>query len=206
MVNWKALARVLAIGLALAFGLGRALPDLQNSPASRVAELEAAWPNWLPGTEQCPADLMPGHQSAPLDFSIERCSQAFDRCLNGCRSGSANDCYSAALVTQKVKDGALTQALFQRSCALGVVSGCTNRAAHSDMKEDGNACAIRTYELACDQDDPWACSMIGLHLIRGTGVARDPARARRLLSKSCRYGPDDQACQVGRALLKEIEN
>src|SRR5689334_6722329 len=103
MVSRKTLALVLAVGLSLTFGLGRALPDLKNSPASRVAELEAAWPNWLPGTEQCPADVMPGHQSNPHEFSVERCSQAFDRCLNSCRSGSAGDCYSAALVAQKVK-------------------------------------------------------------------------------------------------------
>ena len=68
----------------------------------------------------------------------------------------------------------------------------------------GAACAIQTYEKACDRDDPWACTMIGLHLIRGLGVAKDLKRAAQALSKSCRYGETDQACEYAIKLMKEI--
>src|SRR3954469_6852492 len=155
MSGWTKLALVSLVGVALAFGLGWALPDLESRPEKRVPEIEASWPDWLPKAEPCPADLMPPPTADPRKFSLYRCSKAYDQCRKSCRSGTAGDCYAAALVTQRVKDGPLAQALFQRSCVLGVASGCTNRAADSERHE-GNACAIRTYELACDRDDPWA--------------------------------------------------
>ncbi|CCE01865.1 sel1 repeat family protein [Bradyrhizobium sp. STM 3809] len=207
MLTSKLLAFVLSIGLSLPLALGQSLPNSETGPEQRVPALEAAWPDWLPKpAHQCPADLMPRHRADALDFSIARCSRAFDGCVGSCRSGAAGDCYGAAIVAQRVANGQLAQALFLQACTLGVTSGCTNRAAELDTIDDGNACAIRTYKMACDRDDPWACSMIGFHLIRGTGVAKDPARARKLLSKSCKYGPEDQACQVGRSLLKEVEH
>ena len=54
------------------------------------------------------------------------------------------------------------------------------------------SCAIRTYGLACDHNDPWACTMIGFHLTRGIGVDKDHDRVRKTLAKSCRFGEDDE--------------
>ena len=174
--------------------------------ASNVLEdIEARWPDWLPNLEQCPADVMPARGNEP-NFSVERCATSPGRCLDRCRAGDASDCYATALVFQRIKDGRASEALFLRACALGYVSGCTNRAAGMDKNGKGNSCAIRTYELACDRNDPWACTMIGFHLIRAAGVNRDYDRARKALAKSCRFGEDDPARAGAKALLKEIAN
>ncbi len=167
-----------------------------------IEQMEASWPDWLPKLDKCPADLMPQHQTS-IDYSIERCSNALNQCISRCRDRDASECYSAALVLQKVKSGPVSEALFSRACALGFISGCTNRAASLDSASV-NECSIRTYNLACDRNDPWACTMIAFHLIRGIGVDKDYARARKALSQSCRLGEDDEACRYAKALLKEI--
>ncbi|MCK1386806.1 hypothetical protein [Bradyrhizobium sp. 21] len=170
-----------------------------------VAEkMEAAWPDWLPRPEQCPADAMPANAGAPV-FSIEQCSAAVEQCIDHCRAGNVSDCYAAGLVLQSVKDSPLTDALFLRACKLGAASGCTNRAATMEASGD-YACPNRTYELACARDDPWACTMMGFHLIKGLGVEKDHERARRMLAKSCRFGDADEACINAKAMLKAIGN
>ena len=146
---------------------------------------------------------MPANAGAPA-FSIEGCTAAVEQCLDRCRAGNASDCYSAALVVQRtIKTGPLSDALFLRACKLGVASGCTNLAA--SMEDSGDyACPNRTYELACGRDDPWACTMMGFHLIRGIGVEKNNDRARRFLARSCRFGDTDEACAKAKAFLKEI--
>ncbi|MBO0755581.1 MAG: sel1 repeat family protein, partial [Bradyrhizobiaceae bacterium] len=107
------------------------------------------------------------------------------------------------LVLQKVRNNPVSEALFLKACGLGIVSGCTNRAA--GMEDSGHSsCITQTFQRACDYNDPWACTMFGFHLSRGIGVAQDRERARQVLSKSCRFGETDQACSYARRLLKEI--
>ncbi|TWB01638.1 sel1 repeat family protein [Bradyrhizobium stylosanthis] len=168
-----------------------------------IGKMAGTWPDWLPRAEQCPADIMPSNAGAPA-FSIEGCTAAVEQCLGRCRAGNAGDCYSAALVVQRtIKTGPLSDALFLRACKLGAASGCTNVAA--SMEDSGDyTCPNRTYELACDRDDPWACTMMGFHLIKGIGVEKNNDRARRVLAKSCRFGDLDEACSNAKAFLKEI--
>ena len=170
-----------------------------------IAKMAGTWPDWLPRAEQCPAEAMPANAGAPA-FSIEGCTAAVEQCFDRCRAGNAGDCYSAALVLQRtIKTGPLSDALFLRACKLGAASGCTNVAA--SMEDSGDfACPNRTYELACGQDDPWACTMMGFHLIRGIGVPKDNYRALRFLAKSCRFGDTDEACVQAKAFLKEIKD
>jgi hypothetical protein len=192
-----------AVAIALVASPFRISPVRAADTAEIVEQIEATWPDWLPKPDQCPADLMPAHETT-FNFSIERCATETAQCLARCRAGDAADCYATAIIFQKARDGRVTEALFLRACALGLVSGCTNRAAAMDLASDGNQCTIRTYEKACALNDPWACTMFGFHLIRATGADRDQDRARRALAKSCRFGEDDPACSGAKALLKEI--
>lgn len=194
-----------ALALALVFGAG----PLQLVPAgasdaieAQLKLLEAARPGWLPSLDTCPADVMPEREVAS-GFAPERCAEVLDQCLHSCRSGHASDCYASALVLQKVRNNPVSEALYLRSCALGIVSGCTNRAAAMDNAGEDIPCAVRTYGKACDHDDPWACTMMGLHLVRGIGIAKDHERAKRVLSKACRDGDSSPACRSARHLLKE---
>jgi TPR repeat protein len=90
------------------------------------------------------------------------------------------------------------------------MSGCTNRAAGlSEAKPNDmatQACAVDTYAKVCGFDDPWACTMYAFHLSRGIGVAPDPGKALQVLEKSCKYGPDDQACIYGERVRRDIQN
>jgi hypothetical protein len=195
---------VMALFVAVAASLIRLSPAGAADATKIVEELEASWPVWLPKPDQCPADLMPA-QEGSQQFSIEGCSADIEQCIERCRAGDAGSCYSAALVLQRFRNSLVSLALFQRACASGFVSGCTNEAAGLDAGR-GEACAIRTYGLACDHNDPWACTMIGFHLTRGIGVDKDHERARKALAKSCRFGDDDDACRSAKSLLKELGN
>jgi hypothetical protein len=187
----------------IAAGLGLATSPFAASDAAKVLEdMEAAKPGWLPDLGICPVDAMPARETL-LDYSRERCAADLEQCVRHCQAGNANDCYVSALILQEVRHSPISDAFFLRACTLGIVSGCINRAAGMDSGQGGD-CAIHTYDMGCDRSDPWACTMLGFHLARGIGIAKDTERARRALSKSCRYGGTDQACGFGRALLHEI--
>jgi hypothetical protein len=192
-----------ALVIVFAASIFAAMPAGAADNNDVFTKMEGTWPDWLPRAQQCPADAMPANAGLAA-FSIEGCSAAAEQCLDRCRTGNANDCYSAALVVQqKLKTGPLSDALFLRACKLGVASGCTNVAA--SIEDSGDyACPNRTYELACGRDDPWACTMMGFHLIKGIGVEKNNGRARRFLAKSCRFGEADEACRNAKAFLKEI--
>ena len=170
--------------------------------AAVLDEMAAARPDWLPDLDTCPADVMTA-RAGPIGFNTDRCAAALDRCLRNCRGGDASECYSAALVVQEKRDGPIADALFLKACALGFTSGCTNRAARLESGRS-ESCAVRTYDMGCERDDPWACTMIGYHLINGMGVTKDFARARQALAKSCRFGEDDPACKFARSLKQQI--
>jgi hypothetical protein len=140
------------------------------------------------------------------DFYEGRCKGTLEACLRTCRDGNASDCYASAVVLQRVKgDSPIPEALFLKACALGTVSGCTNRAAGMGKGSSrDNPCVVRTFAAACEHNDPWACTMLGTHLVRGIGIAKDHDGAREVLSRACRFGESDEACRYAKALLKEI--
>ena len=99
-----------------------------------LESMEASPPDWLPSLDQCPADAMPARETKSGYFK-SRCENALERCLQNCRAGDAPDCYAAAQALLRVKkDSSIPQALFLRACAMGVASGCTNRAASMDLE------------------------------------------------------------------------
>jgi hypothetical protein len=205
MISRDTIRKILAFLVLLPAALQAA--PASAGPAEVLEKLEAAPPDWLPGLGKCPADVMP-KQEATFDYFEGRCMAGLEQCLNNCRAGTANDCYASAIVLQRVRNNPISEALFLRACALGIVSGCTNRAAGMEapgaQPGSGNECSVRTFDLACEHDDPWACTMAGYHLAQGIGVTRDPTRARQVLAKSCKYGEEDQACIYAKDLLKGI--
>jgi len=203
--SWRAI-RIVSIALVLAT-IGLQQGPVAAADAAKVLEsLEAAKPDWLPDLAKCPADVMPARETRS-DYFKQRCAASLERCVDSCRAGNAGDCYAAALVLQEVRNNPVSEALFLRACSLGIVSGCTNRAAGMDKDNGGgNPCAVQTFEKGCERNDPWACTMIGFYLLRGIGVAKDHGRARQALSKSCRFGDTDQACGYAKSLMREIKD
>jgi TPR repeat protein len=165
---------------------------------------------WVNDAAVCPALLMPS-RAATATAQDETCYRTpTAACLARCESGSAGACYwlGQALMQRKAPDHA-DEVLFQRSCKLGHASGCTNRAAGMLMEQSdalpAQQCAARTFEKTCALDDPWGCTMLGLHLSRGLGVAPNPERALEVMRKSCKFGTDDPACSYAMRIRQDIE-
>jgi len=181
------------------------------SPAvTRVVRRIAEKRDWLAATRLCPIDVMPV-RAAIVNAGNDHCQAPYDTCLSKCEAGDGGSCYW--LAQQLQQNGAPSEtcgALFQRSCKLGVVSGCTNQAAGLlNTKGDDvptQKCAVRTFERGCQYDDPWACTMYAFQLSRGVGVAQDEVLALKVLEKSCKYGDSDPACGYAKGLRQDILN
>lgn len=179
------------------------------SPAqTRVVRRIAEKKDWLAEAKLCPADVMP-IRAPGVHAGNDACkTPPYETCLAKCEAGDGGSCYTLALEMQKNSaPSEIYESLFQRSCKLGVVSGCTNHAAGLlNAKDDAPAekCAARTFERGCKYDDPWACTMYAFNLSRGLGVAQDLAAALKTLEKSCKYGDSDPACAYAKGLRQEI--
>lgn len=167
-------------------------PAPENDTAARRAAHQrlAAHPKPLPDPRECPAKLMPAKFATRHTW--DNTAARGDRPLHAvraCEGGDGEHCYAAAqeLIAEDEKSPA-AQSLFLAACRLGRASGCTNAAA-SHAQDD---CSFATYEASCDQgQDLWGCAMLGLALVRGDPRHRDLQRARTVLPKACRFGPDD---------------
>lgn len=163
---------------------------------------------WMGALSQCPVDAMTWRRPVPVGRNL--CpSIGDDACLRKCVSGDAASCYWLAQSVQEKAEKPVSEALFQRACALGIASGCTNRAAGMLIaaRDDPSvlACTYRSFERTCALGDAWGCTMQALQLARGLGVEADSKEALRVLQGACRNGGDDPACQSGEALRQEIK-
>ncbi len=159
----------------------------------------------------CPAKLMrPGATAVTIE--PRHCTAGkLQACLVKCLDGHANSCYWLANVLQHSGEGdagdAVAEPLFQRSCKLGVMSGCTNRTAgmlYASSAEPVQQCAAESFAKICDNDDPWACTMYAQMLVKGEGVARNDTLALKVMDKSCKFGPEDDACKGSVRIRKMI--
>lgn len=197
----------------MAVGLfsGLAMAQGTHTEASDVARAVLAQTEWVREATLCPAGLMAAKEARDHLARNECQPGRLASCLGKCTQGSPGACYWLAYaLQQKVATPDASETLYQRSCKLGVMSGCTNRAAGmfqaAPDDERVKACAARTFEAACAFDDPWACTMNAFHLSRGIGTRQDTARALKSLEKSCKYGPADEACTYGERIRREIQS
>ncbi|MEN5094437.1 sel1 repeat family protein [Pseudomonas protegens] len=204
------LYRFCLFGMALLSSLAaNAAPTDQELIDALYAKVQARQ-DWQAQARQCPSDNMPA-RTATRATQANRCEtpEQLGACLQRCETGDGNDCYWLATTLQQAKGPAAGyEPLYQRACSLGLVSGCTNRAAGMLTADADNQatrhCAVQSFNKACELNDPWACTMYGFHLSRGIGVAPDADLALKVLDKSCKYGPADPACSGARQLQEEI--
>lgn len=158
----------------------------------------------------CPADVVPARKATKTgDFNIY-CDKRHSWCAEQCFGSDVMACYSLALAIQKDKvAGEWEEPLFYRACALGDMSGCTNRAAGFEVQHPSDEkalhCAARTYENTCVHGDPWGCTIHGIHLMEGKLMKQDLKKARTVLGRSCKYGSEDPACQTARNVLSQLD-
>lgn len=210
---------ILLLFFTLLVGFSEALAQIQTPNKveresklhfEKVIKLLDKKPKWLYSEDICPFEVMPDFLSKVKNVS-EGCLNNAEICLTECKKDDGLACYSLALWIQEEK-GLLqdySERLFLRSCKLGVVSGCTNRAAaiinSQETDEKAIKCAVDTFEKTCEKDDPWGCTMFGFALYLGKGRPQDLDKAVKVLSKSCKNGVEDPACQSANQLIEEIK-
>ena len=153
----------------------------------------------------CPVKIYRNSAQEYKDY-ISACSTEMKVCFNKCLEGSSNHCYGLANNLQSdTIDSKYAERLFSKACQQGLVTACTNRAAgimrfSSERKE----CYAETFKLTCSKSDAWGCTMYGLILSRGVGLAKDTNLALKVLKTGCKNGSEDKACQYAKAIEKEI--
>ncbi|MEM7247807.1 MAG: hypothetical protein AAF533_20890 [Acidobacteriota bacterium] len=179
---------------------GCALPTVDEILDGYAQEM----PAWAGEPDACAADHVPP-RDRPITYLGDRCLDRPRSCIRECEQGDANACYALALALQQryPEEPPVIQALFLRSCELGVVSGCTNHAA--GKSDEHGECKARTFAATCAADDPWGCAMHGLCLHEGLGVERDVAAARRAFERSCELDQEDPACHHALMALARID-
>lgn len=146
-----------------------------------------------------------------IKYLSEGCADNPKSCLEKCKKDDGNACYSLALLIQKNRDiqDENSEALFLRSCKLGIVSGCTNRAAGiyelASKNSEKTKCAVDTFEKTCSLEDAWGCTMFGSVLASGDGRKKNTTEALTYFSKACAKNEKAEACQRARQFEKLIE-
>jgi TPR repeat protein len=167
-------------------------------------------PGWLFAEDSCPFDIFPKSLDEKI-YEFEACAKYADVCLDKCKNNDGAACYSLAVSIQDKKGPQqdISEGLFLRACKLGIISGCTNRAARilNDKPEGEKSlkCAADTFEKTCEKDDPWGCTMFGFVLYTGISRPKDNEKALQALSKSCKYGEEDEACSRAKELIEKIK-
>jgi hypothetical protein len=166
-------------------------------------------PEWLFPIEICPLDIMPDYET-DSNYSVETCDINPLACYENCKNGNGNACYGLAVALQNNLgiEQVEAEALHLKACKLGITSGCTNRAAAKFNLEANNSeaikCSVSTFEKTCEKNDPWGCTMFGFALAHGKGIEQDLDKSLSVLSKSCKYGLEDEACQNAKDLESQI--
>lgn len=170
-----------------------------------------AKPNWLfSEIDFCKLDVFPKTVNEK-GYLPNSCNKDATVCLNNCKNNDGRACYTLAVLIQMKKspEQDYSEALFLRACKLGVISGCTNRAARimNDKPDDEKTvkCAVDTFEKTCEKDDPWGCAMFGFALYLGKGRPQDLEKALKILPKACKFGEIDEACQMANQIIDEIK-
>lgn len=164
--------------------------------------------------QKCPASSSPVIQTlfpSTSDSTTNACEDNQSKCYQLCLKNDAVACYFSALSLQEANYKLPAEQLFQRSCELGIASGCTNRAAGmlnftKHLTAEQKKCIFSTFEKTCDWRDPWGCTMFADQLISEENTEPNYKKALNALNYSCKYGEDDPACQSAKELQKFINS
>ena len=201
------------VGLAACL-LGFLLASCEQPPQSEaeVALRVLANEEWMADADTCPADIMTSERRVEPIADLNCSGAEVSGCYQRCKRNDVDACYWLAYAVQQSEAGArAAESLYQRACKLGEPSGCVNRASgmlHADSSDpDVQTCTARTFGRACDLDDIWGCSMLGLAYARGLGVPEDAARAAAALHKACALPSDSthEACVAATQTLQQLQ-
>ena len=92
------------------------------------------------------------------------------------------------------KDETKGFALLEKACTMGDATSCASPGLNY-MRTQQYKKSMALFEKGCAGDAKAACGMLGVQYRDGKGVARDVAKAKKYLGKSCRLGYKT-ACKV----------
>ncbi len=128
-------------------------------------------------------------------------TKAYTFLAHGCDRGDMLGCEMQAKMLRDGRgtkpDPAAALALFDKACQGKSYGACTSMGLgiiDIDKKR-----AVTLFERACDGDDGLGCMSLGAMYLHGNGVKKDVAKAKTLLSKSCRLGTQS-ACAKAKTL------
>lgn len=176
-------------------------PTVTKASVQNVVDAQRKNKEWM-SIDSCPFERMSDKSRRP-DFSKSDCAGNPEGCLKRCDAKDADACYFLANLIQEhdTIENDVAEVLYQRSCELGITSGCTNRASGIFEKNEveGLKCAARTFEKTCSLEDPWGCTMYGLVLAEGIGREKNVPEALNTLRKACDVSIDKNGGACKRA-------
>jgi hypothetical protein len=177
-----------------------------------VIDLISQKPFWLQTFDSCPSEVVQDKETK-VDYLEDGCEKSPKGCFEKCKNGDGNSCYALALLIQVKTDYRNESAnpLFFRACKLGIMSGCTNRAAFdvdlafTDPKKA--TCIADTFEKSCRFNDSWGCTMFGFLLMKGVGREKNLEESVKYFDKACvKFGLKHVACVRAMELKKLIQS
>jgi len=154
----------------------------------------------------CPDKIFNGPE-IKFQHHVAYCTKNELKCFSLCNRGSGNHCFGLAYsYMDKKVSTKYSEALLAKSCALGLVSGCTNRSAFIKSNEEKTRakCAFNTFKLTCSKKDAWGCAMYGLVLSEGSGGQKNIDLALQKLKIACIKDKKDPACEYAKSLGNKI--
>lgn len=186
--------------------------DAGNLEIFEVIELIVQKPFWLISSETCPSEVVQKKETK-VAFLADGCEKTSKSCFENCKNGDGTSCYALALLIQKKTEinNEAANPLFFRACKLGIMSGCTNRAAFDVESAYSNQklanCIADTFEKTCFFNDSWGCTMFGFLLMEGVGRKKNLLNAVKSFDKACdKFGLQHEACVRAMALKKMIQS
>ena len=145
------------------------------------------------------------------------CRKLLVRQSNSCAGGNALSCNELGILLAEGTAAPVNReqaaTAFNQACAAGLSVGCANAEvlAAGGLRFTHGSTAFAyafTYEDpdplrdACDADDGEGCYVLALAYREGRGVARDPAMARELFSRSCELDWAQACAETARLYLQ----
>lgn len=157
--------------------------------------------------DTCPTELMDkaGNRNAIYPYqdfqsNYKKCKENIMLCLGNCEDGLAQSCFNlAAFYDFEKQDNETAQTLYQKSCSLGSVNGCTNRAAflfNQNSNQNSRDCYENSFVKTCQKGDAWGCKMY-IRVLKETNPknkAEKLKHAGELLKKACIQDSSSDAC------------
>ncbi|MEM9813941.1 MAG: hypothetical protein AAF913_14875 [Pseudomonadota bacterium] len=173
----------------------------------------------------CPADLLAGSIALPAGVAqhgVWSCGPDGAACLEFCKAGDPTACFDLGRVYQTEApqfEASKTAAerLCAQACAHGSPLACTNRASAILRQRPGDpfaleapevaaTCARRSFEMTCERESAWGCTMLGSMLGDGRGGPEDRDGAAVALRAACRIeGPGSAACDGAQSVAARLD-